>query len=567
MAPHAAAPKDHAAMAKNQITGRSAFIALLKGEGITHLFGNPGTTELPVMHALAGHPEMTYVMSMHESLVVGMADGYARASGQLAACNVHAAPGLGNAMGSLFNAKFTRIPMILTAGQQELGHGLTEPLLFDNLVRMAEPLVKWAVEVTRIEDLPRIVRRAAKVAMTPPTGPVFISLPGDILNDEAGIELSTPSRVETRVRPGDELLAKIAARILKADRPVIIAGDEMVRSDALEEAARFAEAIGAPVMQQGFASSACFLSETASYIGLLPKDQPGMRKALEAHDLLIVLGCDGLRTSTSSPTEPLPAGLAVIHIGLDDWEIGKNDAVEIGVRADIRETLAAILPALAAKGGPAYKAKSAARMAEISQRNWTAKRAILAKAITARPATTPIDPDQFMLQIADNLPADAIIVHEGFTTTHHLTDLFPFRDRFAYHNGGSGGIGWSIPASVGVAFAQPKRPVVTIVGDGSAMFSIQALWTIAHHKLPIVTVICNNGGYRIIKRRLKAFHKSEHYIGMDFADPSVDFVGLAASMGMAAKRITGVAEVGPAIVEAIRSGKPILLDVVVDNRV
>ncbi len=166
---------------KNRITGRSAFLALLKEEGITHLFGNPGTTELPIMHALKDHPDLTYVMAMQESLVVAIADGYSRASGRLVACNVHVAPGLGNAMGSLFNARFTGTPMILTAGQQEQGHGLMEPVLYGPLVQMAEPLVKWAVEVTRLEDLPRIVRRAAKIAMTPPTGPVFISLPGDIL--------------------------------------------------------------------------------------------------------------------------------------------------------------------------------------------------------------------------------------------------------------------------------------------------------------------------------------------------------------------------------------------------
>src|ERR1700694_3120542 len=190
----------------NRITGRSAFLALLKDEGITHLFGNPGTTELPIMHALKDHPDLTYVMAMQESLVVAIADGYSRASGKLVACNVHVAPGLGNAMGSLYNAKFTGTPMILTAGQQEQGHGLTEPLLYDPLVPIAAPMVKWAVEVTRLEDLPRIVRRAAKVATPPPTGPVFLSLPGDILNAEAGIELGASTRVDTRTRPADSLL-------------------------------------------------------------------------------------------------------------------------------------------------------------------------------------------------------------------------------------------------------------------------------------------------------------------------------------------------------------------------
>ena len=181
--------------------------------------------------------------------MVAIADGFSRVSGRLVACNVHVAPGLGNAMGSLYNAKFTGTPMILTARQQEQGHGLMEPLLYDSLVRMAEPLVKWAVEVTRLADLPRVVRRAAKIATTPPTRPVFISLPGDILNAEAAIDLGRSTRVDTRVAPSVEALQALAKRILSAERPVIVVGDEIVKSDALEEAARFAS--GAPSRPAG----------------------------------------------------------------------------------------------------------------------------------------------------------------------------------------------------------------------------------------------------------------------------------------------------------------------------
>ena len=171
---------------RNTIAGRSAFLALLKDEGVTRLFGNPGTTELPIMHAMTQQTDISYVLGLQEAIVVAMADGYARASGKIAAVNVHVAPGLGNAMGALYTANFSGSPLIITAGQQEQGHGLTEPLLYAPLVPIAAPLVKWAVEVTRIEDLPIIMRRAAKIALTPPTGPVFISLPGDILNMEAG---------------------------------------------------------------------------------------------------------------------------------------------------------------------------------------------------------------------------------------------------------------------------------------------------------------------------------------------------------------------------------------------
>ena len=216
-----------------RITGRSAFIALMKDEGITHLFGNPGTTELPIMHALTDHRDMTFVLGLQEAIVVAMADGFSRASGQLVACNVHVAPGLGNAMGSLFNAAFTSTPMILTAGQQEQGFGLMQPNLYGPLVRMAEPLVKWAVEVNRLQDLPRIIRRAAKIATTPPTGPVFISLPGDILNQEDEIDLGQSTRVLTRSVPSSEHVAGLADLILAAERPVLVCGDELVRSFAV----------------------------------------------------------------------------------------------------------------------------------------------------------------------------------------------------------------------------------------------------------------------------------------------------------------------------------------------
>ena len=256
-------------MSANKITGRSAFLALLKDEGITHLFGNPGTTELPIMDALSEHPDLNYLMSMQESLVVYMAEGYSRASGKLSACNVHVAPGLGNAMGAIYAAKFANTPIIITAGQQELGHGLTEPLLYDPLVPIAEPLVKWAVEVSRLQDLPRIVRRAAKIAMTPPMGPVFISLPGDILNEEDALELGSRTRIQTKVCPTEETLNALADRIIDAKNPVILAGHEIATDRAFEEAANLADVIGCAVYQQTVQYGAHFKSTHPCFMGAL----------------------------------------------------------------------------------------------------------------------------------------------------------------------------------------------------------------------------------------------------------------------------------------------------------
>jgi len=551
----------------NRITGRSAFLALLKEEGITHLFGNPGTTELPIMHALKDHPDLTYVMAMQESLVVAIADGFSRASGRLVACNVHVAPGLGNAMGSLYNARFTGTPMILTAGQQEQGHGLMEPLLYGPLVRMAEPLVKWAVEVTRLEDLPRIVRRAAKIATTPPTGPVFISLPGDILNAEAGIELGHSTRVDTRVRPTDEALRALAQRLIKAERPVVIVGDEIVKSDALQEAAAFASALGAPVYQQSAPYGSHFHSEHPCFMGALSRVQTQVRDILAAHDLLIVLGADPLRMSVHSEVEPLPAGMPIVQVGLVDWDIAKNYPVEIALKADVRETLRALTPALAAAGGDALASRARTGIAALASKNWTARRAQLVTEITARGDRTPIDPDWLALQVVDAMPANAILVDEALTSSRYMPALRAHRDRYDYHALASGGIGWGVPASVGVSLANPDRPVVCYSGDGSAMYSIQALWTAAHSKLPLNVVIVNNGGYRIIKQRLLAFHKDDHYVGMDFADPAVDFVGLGRSLGLEALRITDPRELQPTLTDAFARPGTKLIEVMVDRAV
>jgi len=552
---------------KNRITGRSAFLTLLKDEGITHLFGNPGTTELPIMHALKDHPDLTYVMAMQESLVVAIADGFSRASGRLVACNVHVAPGLGNAMGSLYNAQFTGTPMILTAGQQEQGHGLMEPLLYGPLVRMAEPLVKWAVEVTRLEDLPRIVRRAAKVATTPPTGPVFISLPGDILNSEAGIELGRSTRVDTRVRPSDEALNTLAARLLKAERPVIIAGDEIVKSDALQEAAALAEALGCPAYQQSAPYGAHFLSESPNFMGALSRSQTQVRELLSAYDLMIVLGADPLRMSVHSEVAPLPDGLPIVQIGLVEWDLGKNFGAEIALKADVRETLRVLVPALKSRGGQALQARAKQGIAALASKNWTARRATLVETIAKQATRSPIDPDYLTLQMVEAMPENAILVDEGLTSSRQTLALRPHRDRYGYHALASGGIGWGLPASVGVSLANPGRPVVCYSGDGSAMYSIQALWTAAHHKLPLNVVIANNGGYRIIKQRLLSFHGDDNYVGMDFADPAVDFAGMAKSLGLEAIRITRPEDLKSALASAFKRPGTKLIEVVVDGSV
>jgi benzoylformate decarboxylase len=541
-----------------KITGRRAFLQLLVDEGVTHLFGNPGTTELPIMEVVPDFPQLEFVLGLQESIVMAMADGYCRASGRLAAANVHVMPGLGNAMGALYNAKFSGSPVILTAGQQEQGHGLLEPLLYEPLVPVAQPLVKWAVEVTRAGDLPRILHRAAKIALTPPTGPVFLSLPGDVLDETVEVDLGRRVRVESALRPSQEVLEQTAKMLLAAKRPVILAGQELAQREAFGEAAELAELLGAAVYQSSVPYSAQFPTAHPAFMGALTRQQKQVRATLEPYDLLLCLGADLLRMSVYSPVEPLPENLPVIHVSKRPHELGKNYRTDLAVQADVKQMLLSVLPLLREK---ADQSSARARLSELKPRNWTAQRDKARIEAMLAAETSPIDPAYLMLRFTEMLPRDAIVVDEGLVSTYSLPKFLPLRGPKDYYGLASGGLGFGVPGAVGISMALPGRPIAAMIGDGSAMYGIQGLWTAAHHRLPITYIIANNRGYRIIKERLVSFRKTDRFTGMDLRDPDIDFVSLAESFGLAARRVTDPQDIGPALREAFASGLPNLVDI------
>src|SRR6516165_3287514 len=296
------------------MTGKRAFLELLKQEGVEILFGNPGTTELPLMDALATENELRYVLALQEAAVVAMADGYAQASGKLTGVNLHVAPGLGNGMGMLYDAQKACAPILVTAGQHDHGFNVTEPILWADLPTLARPLVKWSTEVHRLADLPRIVHRAAKTALAPPTGPVFLSLPADILNAEADIELSAPTRIAPRLRGDREAVEAAAALLAQAERPLLIAGDAVAQSRAHAELIELAELIGAPVYAEFVPNTASFPASHPLFRGTLTRLAPSVRAVLEQYDLLFSVGGDLLMLSLPSSVEPIPENLPIIHL-------------------------------------------------------------------------------------------------------------------------------------------------------------------------------------------------------------------------------------------------------------
>ena len=550
------------------MSGKRAFLELLKQEGVEILFGNPGTTELPLMDALAVENELRYVLALQEASVIGMADGYAQASGKLAVCNLHVTPGLGNAMGMLYDAQKAGSPILVTAGQHDQDFNATEPILWADLPPIARPLVKWSAEVHRLADLPRLLHRAAKTALAPPTGPVFLSLPGDILKAEGEIDLLAPTRVAAQLR-GDPVAVKQAATILaEAKRPLIVAGDTVARSKAHAELIELAELIGAPVYSELVPSTASFPASHPLFRGAMTRMQGPVRKILEQYDVLFSVGGDLFTLSLPSDIEPMPAGLTLIHLDTDPWELGKNYPPQVAILGDPKTTLPDITEALrkamsSGARGAARERLDAAKAATLAERG-----ALKAKA-REMARQTPVQPLSLLNAIGEMLPKDAVVIDETISSGAGIRSLIRSDDPQSFYGLRGGGIGWGLPAALGVKLALPDRPVLALVGDGSAMYTCQALWTAAHERIAAVFVILNNSSYRILKQRLVAQRglaaQVDRFVGMELTDPVIDYVNLARSLGVAAERVTSVHDATDLIAKGLKSDAPLLIDVPVDR--
>jgi benzoylformate decarboxylase len=550
------------------MAGKRAFLELLKQEGVDIIFGNPGTTELPLMDALAVETKLRYVLGLQEAGVMAMADGYAQAGQRLAVTNFHVAPGLGNAMGMLYDAKKAGAPILVTAGQHDQSFTFTEPILWDELPPIARPLVKWSSEVRRLVELPRAIHRAAKTALAMPSGPVFLSLPGDVLTSEADLDLGAPTRVAPRVRGDAAAIERAAALLLDARRPLIMAGDAVAQSRAHAEIVAIAELLGAPVHPEGVANTASFPTSHPLFKGALTRLAPAMRAVLDQHDLLFSVGGDLFTMSLPSEVDPMPPGLTVVHIDSDPWELGKNYPAEVAILGDVKATLKDLLTALETRMTAAQRAAARAR-AETARAAIAAELEKLKARARADAATVPIKPLALMHAIGEMLPADAVVIDESVSSNPGLRQFVRSDDPQSFFGLRGGGIGWGLPAAIGAKLALPDRPVVALIGDGSAMYTCQALWTAAHESVAVVFVIVNNASYRILKQRANAMRahaaQTDLYVGMDLVSPRVDFVGLAHSLGVAAERATTVAEVCALIKRGIAGKEPLLIDAQMDT--
>ena len=550
------------------MSGKRAFLDLLKQEGVQIMFGNPGTTELPLMDAFAVENDIRYVLGLQEAALMAMADGFAQASGKLTVLNLHVAPGLGNAMGMLYDAQMAGSPILVTAGQQDTEYLVDEPVLSADLARLAKPFVKFSAQVDRLNDLPKLVHRAAKTALAPPTGPVFLALPGDILKQDGDIDLLEPTRIAPRVRGDIDAVNAAADLLAKAERPVIMAGDIVAHSRGQQELAALAETIGAPVYMEFVPSTASFPSSHPLYRGQIMRSQQGVREVMDRHDLLFSVGGDMFTWSLPSTIKPMPAGLKLIHLDTDPWQIGKSYPAQVGILGDPKATLPDITAAVRARMSAGAKSAAAARLKSATEAIKAEREALRVKA-RALAGKTPVMPLALLEAIGAMLPKDAVVIEEILSSNPGVRSLINSDDPQSFFALRGGGIGWGLPAAIGAKLALPDRPVIALIGDGSAMYTVQALWTAAHDKIPVIWVIFNNTSYRILTQRLVNMRglaeQADNFVGMNLTDPAIDFVGLARSLGIEAHRAKTVKDATDLIAQGLKNGSALLIDVDMDR--
>jgi benzoylformate decarboxylase len=555
------------------MNGIQAFLEVLVAGETRYLFGNPGSTELPLSDALAIDPRLEYILSLHELPLLAMADGYAMASGHLGVACIHISGGLGNAMGMIFNAYREGTPLLIMAGQQDRRLRFQEPAMESDMVAVARPWTKWATEINRVEDVPAAVRRAAQVALTPPTGPVFLALPVDVQLEPAdGLDLRGPRVPNRQVRPPVEALAQAAAILAEARAPAILAGSRVLEAGGVAELTRLAEQLGAPVLAEMQTSHGRLPipADHPLYAGILPQWAPDIRGRLAGFDVILVTGMNLLRELVyRGPDHAIPESARLIQLDANAWELGKNYPAEVALLGDPKTGLAELAELVTGLQTPEHVRAAAARSAALAALK-AADRDALAAQVAAQWDARPLTPLALMGALARALPPDAVVVEEAATTHQNVLErLGVFRDASGHFAHRGWALGWGLGCAIGVKLAWPDRPVVALLGDGAALYGIQGLWTAARYHIPVTFVVANNAQYKILKASAGVMSLAHvpraEYRGMDLDNPAIDIEGIARSLGVEALCVTEPDAVTEIVASSFGRTEPLLLEVPIER--
>lgn len=551
--------------------GRFAIIEQFLADGLDYMFGNPGTVEQGFLDAVSDYPGMKYILTLQESVAVLMADGYARATKKPALVQIHSTPGLGNAVGAIYQAMRGHAPLVIIGGDAGLKYMPMDAQMAGDLVGFARPVTKWATMVLDSSSLLRTIRRAIKIAATPPMGPVYVCLPADVLDQPNREEVFTTFIPSTRVIPEAGLISEAAEILAASTRPMIYMGDGVAYSGAQNELAEMGELLGAEIwgVDSGELNipydHPLYQGQTGHMFGV------SSRSITTKGDVNLIVGTYMLPEVFPDLGSIFAPGAKNIHIDLNAYEIAKNHAVDLGFVSDPQLTLAALIKALSEKMTPSQKQAAQDRRERIGLLK---QQKVVQQKQTDQGKLNmePLQASQFMEALAKEIPGDSVIFDEALTSSPALTRYIPpnIPGHFFQTRGGSLGVG--IPGALAAKLANPQKTVIGFTGDGGSMYTIQALWTAAHHHIGAKFVICNNQSYMLLELNIKQYWKEqdipEHNFPMPFIlnDPVIDFVSMAQSMGVQAVRVEKAADIQPAIRKMLSDDKPFLIDLVISDK-
>ncbi len=541
---------------------KTALFEMLRQRGVRYVFGNPGTTELGFMEMFADYPDIRYVLALQDAIPVGMAYGYAMATGEPAFVNLHITPGLANGLANMFNAYRAKAPIVVTAGQVDRRMILQEPTLWSDLARVASPFTKWSYEVRTGADVPIAIERAFKMAAAPPSGPVFLSLPMDCLDEEVSGPAPWTTLAEGS-RPDPAVLDRTAGMLAGAHAPVLVVGAGAATASARRALVRIAELTGARVYGERLPVRSVFPTTHPQYLGMVGLSLSQVRRELADADVVILAGARRFASLLYSPPVTLPKA-TVVHVDNDPWEIGKNVPTTLGVLGEASAVFSEIADRLSSKMDAAERQAAAARAADVRRERGRREEARKQAAELPKPSERMTIAAAFRI-LGEVMDEQVTIVDEAPTAARLIDRYVPFHTEQSYFGIGAGALGLGLPAALGAQMAWTDRRILCTIGDGSIMYTIQALWTAARYHIPATIMVLDNRAYQVLKDAMAEYKGGpvprERLIGMDLDAPAVDLPAVARGFGVEARVVTDPGDLRETLTQ--QTAEPRLIDVLV----
>ena len=550
------------------MTGKQAVLEMLKAEGVKHIFGNPGTSEAPLIDMLGDYPELQYFLTLQESVAMGMGESYARATEKPSFVSLHVDSGLANGIALMLDALNTGTPMVITSANYD-ARKINETKT--DLAELVRPVTKWSVELNLPDQIPSVMRRAFHEANSHPKGPVYVGFTANALEAEAEMNIVPSSKMHDSYRPDPKGIEEAVKLIMAAKEPLMMVGDRVSEDHANDMAVELAELMGFPV-HQSRGAEVSFPTTHPRFFGNHTLRVTSSRKALEGVDLVLAIGMDAMDELFYWGDIILGENTKLVHIDPIPGRAGRSEPTDVGIVSHcglaIEELIRSLKPLITPELANEIEGRKIGVVAAAAD-----KRKAFEDSVTAKWDNKPMSPARMMSELADALPDNAIVVDDSISNRATMRHYFQGQKRGDLRAFRGQSIGGGIGTTMGTAVANPDRPVFGIIGDGSAMMTIQGLWTAANDNIPCIFVICNNGMYRVLKVNFDVYQREilqqkessgENLPYSDFPTP-FDVSSIASSMGVHGERITDPAEIAPAVQRAVASGKPAVLDIVIDG--